>query len=67
MLWLPSAMLPVLAAVGGPSRRRVIGGLLRGGDVFRVRPGHVPGPHGRAQRHLHRRHAIILHRNQRDA
>ena len=43
-----------------PAARRAALRLRGVGEVLGVRPGHVPGPHRGAGRHLHRRHEIIL-------
>ena len=44
----------------GPPANRVGLGRLGVGQVLGVRPGHVPGPHRGAGRHLHRGHEAIL-------
>ena len=44
----------------GPAANRVGLGRLGVGQVLGVRPGHVPGPHRGAGRHLHRGHEAIV-------
>jgi hypothetical protein len=48
------------AGGGRPGGGRPGVGGLRGRLVMRLRPGHVPGPHGRAERDLHASHQGLL-------